>query len=117
MTLHSATSILKLLGDETRLRLLILLSKQKLCVCELTSIMSESQPKISQHLAKLRDKDMITDNREGQFIFYELANNQLMKDILQLLSDNLKNDPTIKEDLKNSLDAETILQNNTNCKK
>jgi len=79
--------------------------------------MSESQPKISQHLAKLRDKDLITDNREGQFIFYELANNQLLKDILQLLSDNLKNDTTIKEDLKNSFNAKTILQNNTNCKK
>jgi len=70
MTLHSIASILKLLADETRLRLLILLRKQSLCVCELTDIMNESQPKISQHLAKLKDKDLIKDKREGHFIYY-----------------------------------------------
>lgn len=117
MTLHSATSILKLLADETRLRLLMLLRKQKLCVCELTSIMNESQPKISQHLAKLRDKNLITDKREGQFIYYEFANNPMMKDILDLLTDNLKNDSTITEDLNNSLNIKTILHHNSNCKK
>ncbi len=78
----------KILSDETRLKILILLYHRKLCVCELCSIMNESQPKISKHLARLRDIGLISDERQGQFIFYNLSfknhiNLRILEDIIE----------------------------------
>ncbi len=62
--------LFKNLSDETRLCLVLLLrEKGELCVCELTSILKESQPKISRHLALLRDAGLLIDRRDGKWIF------------------------------------------------
>ena len=64
----------KLIGDQTRLRCLILLvTKGELCVCELVDAIRESQPKISRHLALLRDGGVVDARRQGQWIFYRLS--------------------------------------------
>jgi len=63
----------KCLSDETRLRCVALLQKQgKLCVCELTAALDLSQPKISRHLALLRQCGLLSDSREGQWVFYQI---------------------------------------------
>jgi len=65
--------LFKALADETRLRCLVLLSREgNLCVCELCHATSLSQPKISRHLASLRTQGLVTDRRQGQWVFYEL---------------------------------------------
>lgn len=64
---------LKLLSDPTRLRCLMLLQQEgELCVCELTWALDDSQPKISRHLAALRDARLVLDRREGQWIHYRI---------------------------------------------
>ncbi|MBS0970837.1 metalloregulator ArsR/SmtB family transcription factor [Nissabacter archeti] len=66
--------LFKNLSDETRLSLVLLLrEKGELCVCELTSILKESQPKISRHLAILRDGGLLIDRRDGKWIYYRLS--------------------------------------------
>ena len=61
------------LGDLTRLRMLVLLTSQgELCVCELTHALQESQPKVSRHLAQLRELGMVLDRRQGQWIYYRM---------------------------------------------
>lgn len=66
-------NFLKQLADETRLRCLVLLKQQgELCVCELTHALGLSQPKISRHLAGLRDAGIVQGRREGQWIYYSL---------------------------------------------
>ena len=61
------------LANEVRLRCLILLQKQgELCVCELTHALDLSQPMISRHLALLRDSGIVTDKRNGQWIYYQI---------------------------------------------
>jgi ArsR family transcriptional regulator len=61
------------LGDLTRLRMLVLLTSQgELCVCELTHALQESQPKISRHLAQLREPGVVLDRRQGQWIYYRM---------------------------------------------
>ena len=51
----SPLQLFKSLSDETRLSLVLLLrEKGELCVCELTSVLKETQPKISRHLALLK---------------------------------------------------------------
>jgi len=65
--------LLKLLSDPTRLRsLMLLLQEGELCVCELTYALDEIQPKISRHLAALRDARIVADRRAGQWIHYRI---------------------------------------------
>jgi len=66
--------LFKTLSDETRLSLVLLLrEKGELCVCELTTTLRESQPKISRHLALLRDAGLLIDRRDGKWIHYRLS--------------------------------------------
>lgn len=72
--MKSLIQFFKLLSDETRFRIMMLLLKEKLCVCELQSLLELSQPKISKHLAKLRDVGVVEDEKIDKFVFYRLAN-------------------------------------------
>lgn len=64
----------KCLSDETRLyAMLLIFAEDELCVCELMEAMSNSQPKISRHLAQLRNCGLLDDVRRGQWVFYSLA--------------------------------------------
>ena len=64
--------VYKCLCDETRLRILHLLSHQPLCVCHFQSILAAPQVKISKHLAYLREHGMVETQREGAWIIYSL---------------------------------------------
>lgn len=67
------TELFKALADETRTRISLLIAREgELCVCELTSALAESQPKISRHLALLRSSGVLADRRQGQWIYYRL---------------------------------------------
>jgi ArsR family transcriptional regulator len=66
----------QLLSDDTRLRSLVLLQQQgELCVCELAHALGVIQPKMSRHLAALRDYAVVADRRSGQWIYYRIAPN------------------------------------------
>lgn len=61
------------LADETRLKSLILIQLEgELCVCELMAALGQAQPKISRHLALLRQDKILLDRRQGQWIYYRL---------------------------------------------
>jgi ArsR family transcriptional regulator len=63
----------KCLADGTRLRCLLLLEHEnELCVCELTAALNEAQPKVSRHLAQLRECDLLLDRRQGQWVYYRI---------------------------------------------
>lgn len=79
-----------LLSDETRLRSLLLLqAKQELCVCEFCSLLGITQPKISRHLALLRSAGIVSDRRQGQWVYYQLSD-QIEPWMKQLLATLLK---------------------------
>lgn len=65
--------ILKAMADETRLRLLRLLSKEELNVQELCDILQMPQPRISRHLAVLKQIHLLQDRREGTRAYYSLC--------------------------------------------
>ncbi len=70
----SAHQFFQLLSDETRLRSLLLMKQEgELCVCELVYALEMSQPKISRHLASLRDSGVVVDRRQGQWIYYQIS--------------------------------------------
>lgn len=63
--------LFKLLADETRTTIILLLREAgELCVCELCSVTNQSQPKVSRHIALLRDAGLVLDRREGKWIYY-----------------------------------------------
>ncbi len=61
------------LGDYTRLRLLNLMGNQEICVCYLVEILGQSQPKISRHLAYLRNAGIVTARRDGKWMHYRIV--------------------------------------------
>ncbi|TVS11290.1 MAG: methyltransferase domain-containing protein [Wenzhouxiangella sp.] len=62
-----------LLGDATRLRLLALLDRDELTVAELAEATRLAQPRVSTHLARLRDAGLVVDRRDGVSVYYRLA--------------------------------------------
>jgi ArsR family transcriptional regulator len=63
----------KSLADDTRLKSLLLITCEgEPCVCELMAALGDSQPKISRHLAQLRQNQILLDRRQGQWVFYRL---------------------------------------------
>ena len=99
----------KVLSDETRLRIMVLLFHNELCVCQLTGITGISQPNVSKHLAKLRDIGIVKDERKEQYTFYSLnIEDQLLEDILKKIVDNIEAYPTLKLDIEKSKALQSI---------
>lgn len=69
----SPEALFSALAHDTRLRcLLLLLSEEELCVCELTHAIGAAQPHMSRHLAQLREVGLVVDRREGLWIYYRI---------------------------------------------
>jgi ubiquinone/menaquinone biosynthesis C-methylase UbiE len=66
----SILKALRLLADDTRLRLLLLLRQEELSVAELCEILGMGQSRISSHLAQLRTAQLVVDRRSGKNIYY-----------------------------------------------
>jgi ArsR family transcriptional regulator, lead/cadmium/zinc/bismuth-responsive transcriptional repressor len=65
---------LELAGNEVRLKILFLLHEEtRLCVCDLSDILGMSISSVSQHLRKLKDRNLIETERQAQTIFYSLT--------------------------------------------
>jgi ArsR family transcriptional regulator len=77
-------ALFRALSDPTRLRAALLLALEgELCVCELTQALQVSQPKMSRHLAVLRESGLVRDRRRGTWIHYRL--NESLPDWLPVL--------------------------------
>lgn len=69
----SVSEVLSLAGNLVRLKILFLLQREnRLCVCDLSDILGMNVSAISQHLRKLRDRDLIFSKKEAQIIYYAL---------------------------------------------
>jgi len=65
------------LSDETRLQIVELLSHGERCVCELQDTLEAAQSRLSFHLKTLKDAGLVTDRREGRWIYYALSRDVL----------------------------------------
>lgn len=71
--LNESETFFKMLSDSTRLRCLMLMQTDgELCVCELTHALNLSQPKISRHLAHLREAGLLVARRDGTWMYYRI---------------------------------------------
>jgi DNA-binding transcriptional ArsR family regulator len=71
------------LGQPARLKILLAIGSGEACVCHLESQMGMRQAYISQHLMALRKAGIVTDRREGRYIFYRLKNPRTLE-LIQL---------------------------------
>lgn len=66
--------LFKNLADETRLGIVLLLkARGELCVCDLCTALAQPQPKISRHLAMLRESGLLLDRKQGKWVHYRLS--------------------------------------------
>lgn len=101
----------KILSDETRLRIMVLLFHNEFCVCQITGITGISQPNVSKHLAKLRDIGLVKDERKEQYTFYSLnIEDKLFEDILENIVANINDYPILKSDLDKSKAAAKYIE-------
>lgn len=87
--LNETDTFFKMLADSTRLRCLLLMQAEgELCVCELTHALNLSQPKISRHLAHLRESGVLIARRNGTWMYYRI-NPELQSWALNILQTTL----------------------------
>ncbi len=108
--------VLKAVADKNRMRILKMLEKRKMCVCELAAVLEIKQPSVSKHLSLLKNEGFIEDERNGQWIDYSLCREKIniFTPVIQSAVRNwLNDDPVIKKDLKKT---ETLCRQSL-CKK
>ncbi|MCF6288027.1 MAG: metalloregulator ArsR/SmtB family transcription factor [Proteobacteria bacterium] len=96
-------TIFKLLADETRLRLLLLLQGHELTVAELSATLQLAQPRISTHLAKLKDQCFVLARKDGVSSYYRLNSSFIAEKHQNLwtsLIQESKHDSLVKQDTK-----------------
>ena len=99
-SLYELESVFAALADRTRLRLLNLISEGELCVCFFVEILDEPQPKISRHLAVLRNAGLVIARRDAKWMHYSITapKNATARRVFEQTIDALRSDPEMQRD-------------------
>jgi ArsR family transcriptional regulator len=94
--------IFKALSDKNRIRIIKMLQKKPLCVCEIRAVLKLAVSTVSQHLSILREAGLITDWKEGKWINYKInpEPDQPVSNALLFVQLQLEDDETVKKDRK-----------------
>jgi len=77
------SELFKAMADESRIKILYLLSQQELCVCDLAFLLETNLPAISHHLRFLRSLNLVRSRRDGKQVFYALSDSHVLE-LLQI---------------------------------
>jgi ArsR family transcriptional regulator len=104
------TVLLKALADENRLRILKLLGRRKMCVCELAFVLGVTQPSISRHLNILKRAGLIQSEQSGFWTDYFVCKEDKgeAKKLCQKFCKLLDDDAVIKKDLAKAKNAKRL---------
>jgi len=90
---------LKVLGEETRLRIFMALVEQELCVCQIVSMLGLAASTTSKHLALMYQAGIIEQRKDGKWAYYSIASDWMVKNKLHnWLIEELAGSDKIKED-------------------
>jgi len=108
---------MQLLSDPTRLRILMVLTKKELCVCQMMGILGISQPLLSRNLSLLRGSDFLDERKRGKLVFYSLKKNMMPvnRKIVALLKEALKSDSILADDVRSLKDCEEFQRKTGRC--
>lgn len=115
--MKNIAKLFKLLSDETRVRILMLLARKELCVCQLMGVLGISQPLVSRNLSLLSQGGLLDERREGKLIFYSVKKDLPFpgKDILGILDRELRNGERLKNDLRSLADCHEFQKKTGKC--
>lgn len=94
--------IFKTLGDDVRIRILGLLLKKELCVCDIESVLEISQANASRHLAKMKIAGILASRKNAQWVYYSINKRfmELHPELVESFSAELKKRSDHKKDIK-----------------
>ncbi len=92
--------VFKALSEETRLRILKLLERGELCVCDIVAALDLIQPKVSFHLAVLKEAGLIKDRKQGKWTHYRLDDSDMFRRFLLLTVLERTSSRVVEEDHK-----------------
>lgn len=93
--------LFKILSDESRIRLVLLLNQQELTVAELAEITRLAQPRVSTHLSNLKNHQMVLARKQGVSAYYRLNSEHFdnnYPEMLEILTQHYSNVPFIQQD-------------------
>ncbi|NCO67838.1 MAG: ArsR family transcriptional regulator [Nitrospirae bacterium CG_4_10_14_0_8_um_filter_41_23] len=82
--MENVLTIFKALSEETRLRIIKLLEHGELCVCDIVAALDTIQPKVSFHLAVLKEAGLIKDRKQGKWVHYSIDDADMFRRFLIL---------------------------------
>ncbi|UCF49919.1 MAG: winged helix-turn-helix transcriptional regulator [Thermoplasmatales archaeon] len=85
---QSLSDTFKTISDKTRLEILYALSKQELCVCDLSAVVNMSISLVSHQLRLLRDKKLVKFRKEGKSVYYSLDDEHVVQ-LIKMAYDHL----------------------------
>lgn len=103
--------IFKALADETRLKILIMLSKRKICAKGISKHLEISEAAVSQHIKILKDTGIVIGEKVGYYVYYDLQEslfNQLVKFIEQMQKEH--------NSTENNIELEVPIKCSGSCK-
>ncbi len=84
-----AHELFKGLGEPARLRIVVLLLEQELCVCDLMAVLRQPQSTVSRHMARLKSAGLVADRRVGKWVHYRLETSPTVTGLRKLLCRHL----------------------------
>jgi ubiquinone/menaquinone biosynthesis C-methylase UbiE len=94
LALSTLISGLRAAGEDTRLRILVLLEAGELTVSDLTEILGQSQPRVSRHLKLMAEAGLIERSREGSWAFFRIADRDILGHFARALVEQIDPDDT-----------------------
>lgn len=112
-----AADILKLLADPTRLRIVMVLSKKELCVCQIMGVLEVSQSLVSKNLRLLDAAGFLRERKEGKLVFYSLRGDLpvLHRRLIAVLTESLAKNRVLTGDLQSLRDCEEFQKRTGKC--
>ena len=84
--LRQAERLFGAIGESNRMKILLLLSKREMCVCELEAALEVPQPTVSHHLAVLEQANLLKRSKKGRWVFYEVTASPVLDLIRNIIS-------------------------------
>jgi ArsR family transcriptional regulator len=107
-------NVFKALSEETRLRIVKLLEHGELCVCDIVAALDMIQPKVSFHLAVLKEAGLIKDRKQGKWTHYSIDDADIFRRFLLLSTLERISAETVSEDTRRLKDFLEIKQQKAN---
>ncbi len=117
MFMDNIAKIFKLLSDVSRLRILMLVDKKELCVCQIMGVLEMSQPLISRNLSLLAGAGFLKSRREGKMMFYSVKRRlpQILASVMALLRELFSNEKSFLMDIDSLRECEEFQKRTGLC--